>query len=89
MGLVRHSEGSRGRGDADVALVNSDAYSEGNIRVSVTLHLVDCQDGGDTRIRLKRQHQAKQEITSPTADRDFEQHLDVDVGGNILPEHPI
>jgi DNA sulfur modification protein DndD len=66
-------------------LVNSDAYAEGAARLSVTLYLISREGSAEARIRLRRQRQAKREIKNPSADRDFDQHLDVEVDGNILP----
>jgi DNA sulfur modification protein DndD len=68
-------------------LINTDAYADGHRRVSVTLHLLDRDESGDTKVRLKRQRQAKRDVTRPTADRDFEEHLDVEIDGNILPSN--
>lgn len=69
-----------------LSLVNSDAYTAGTRRVSVTLTVVDKQPGGDTEIRLRRQKQGKKGVATPATDKDFDEYLEVDVGGDLLPE---
>jgi DNA sulfur modification protein DndD len=65
-------------------LINLDAYSEGSKRVSVALEVVQRKDGEESLIRLRRQHQAKQDVADPSADKDFAEVLEVDVDGNVL-----
>lgn len=67
-------------------LINSHAYSAGTRRVSVTLTVIDRDPDGDTEIRLRRQRQGKKGVATPTTDRDFDEYLEVDVGGDLLPE---
>lgn len=68
-----------------VKLINGDALGEGTRRVSVALEIVHREDGVDTPVRLKRQHQAKRGVTDPAVDRDFDTHAEVESGGDILP----
>lgn len=67
-------------------LINQDAFSEGAKRVSVTLDVISRTDDGETQIKLKRQRQAKPDVPDPTADREFSEHLEPVVEGNIMPK---
>lgn len=68
------------------ALINQDAFSSGTKRVSVTLDVIFHSDDGGTQIKLKRQRQAKPDVPDPTADREFSEHLEPVVEGNIMPK---
>lgn len=67
-------------------LINGDAWSEGDKRVSVTLEVIDRADDGESLVRLKRQRQSRQGVPDPVAEKDFTNHLGVTVDGNILSE---
>jgi DNA sulfur modification protein DndD len=67
-------------------LINQDAFSEGTKRVSVTLDVISRTDDEETQIKLKRQRQAKKDVPDPTADREFSEHLEPVVEGNIMPK---
>ncbi len=69
-----------------VQLINTGAVSEGSKRVSVEIMIVDRDADGDTDVHLRRQRQGKSGIANPTADKDFDEFLDVDVAGNVLPD---
>lgn len=67
-------------------MINGDAWDEGDKRVSVTLEVIDRENGEESVIRLKRQRQSRKGVQSPATEKDFTNHLGVTVDGNILSE---
>jgi hypothetical protein len=83
-GLYGIAKGRDGMQMPTQHLINNDAYDEGNFRASVMLQLTREREGKQEAVVLKRQVQAKKVAKAPTAEKDFETHLDVTVDGNIL-----
>jgi DNA sulfur modification protein DndD len=76
----------RGGGTMATAdLVNTDALRSGNKLVAVSLEISKEEQGEEVSIYLKRQRQARTGVGSPSAERDFEEILDVSVDGHVLP----
>lgn len=68
-----------------VKLINTDAVRDGQNHVSVALSVVDRREDEEVPVHLKRKRQAKATVSEPTAEKDFDEHLDVEVDGRVQP----
>lgn len=84
--LYGEAKDRSGQPMSTLSLINQDSFSEGAKRLSVAVDVILRKDGKETSIRLRRQRQAKADVADPSAEKDFTEHLEPVVDGNILPK---